>query len=369
MTWSHEVTLQDGTATITGGAVGEPPEYTREYAQWDRIASGKRTQLETAVKTAPLMVDAAIAALGDYCRRCDQTGKDDAALANEEAWIGLAKYFCLTGADTDTYWDRVLGILSAFYKIARGMTAPANSRDAYVVHLTFFQGRNARVTAGVTLGGEERSGVSPIRATFGFQDEWGHSPCLWRLPEGPIQLNTPFIVLPPKGEESNKAHELARIIVHEGSHKWAQTKDVMYKYAGTGTKINAFYGEWAKKVGKYAFTQKMKAMTKEPRPQGTLPSDGEVLQRMMESYERQEYEETKERQQSVAVQVPGLQRDKKQRSGLGGVKPLIKMAGLPMEANGVRSGTGPVQDEQWLENADSYAWFARRMWKRARNGR
>jgi hypothetical protein len=195
MTRNHEVTLRDGTATITGAFPGEPFDYLREYERWDKIPLAKRTMLETAVKTAPLMVGAAIDALEDYCDRCDQRGTDDVAVANEEAWIGLAKYFCLTGADTATYWEE-----------------------------------------------EKYSGVSPIRATFGFQDEWGHSP----------------------------------------------------------------YKEWKNRIGNHLFNQTKQKLT----------------------------------------------------------------LGMPKEgANGVRSGTGPVQDEQWLENADSYAWFARRMWKRARNGR
>jgi hypothetical protein len=364
MPWSHDVTLQDGTATITGGGAGEPPA----YYSWERLGAQKQQLLESAVKTAPLMVDAAIDALSDYCRRCDVGGKDDAAVAHEEAWIGLAKYFCLTGVDADTYWERVAGVRTVFYKIASGMAAPANSKDAYVVALSLFGASNASTVAGVTLGTEERSGVSPIRATFGFQDEWGHSPCLWRTPEGPIKVNTKFLDLPPK--EGMKDDELARIVVHEGSHKWAQTKDVMYKYSGTGPKINKFYREWEQKVGTHAFKQKVQEMMKEPRPRSTLPSNTEVIQRMMGSVYTKDWEAMKALEKSVAVAVPVPGRDAtKTRVGPGGAKELVKMAGLPMEANGVRAGTGPVQDEQWLENADSYAWFARRMWKRAGNGR
>ena len=85
MTWNHEVTLQDGTATITGGGTGEPPA----YYSWAKVGPQKQQLLETAVKMAPLMVDAAIDALLDYARRCDVEGKSDSDVANEEAWVGL----------------------------------------------------------------------------------------------------------------------------------------------------------------------------------------------------------------------------------------------------------------------------------------
>jgi hypothetical protein len=42
-----------------------------------------------------------------------------------------------------------------------------------------------------------------------------------------------------------------------------------------------------------------------------------------------------------------------------GQKPLVSL-----NVHGV-AGKTPIDTVRWLENADSYAWFARRMWKLA----
>jgi len=366
MAWSHDVGLRDGTATITGGEAGAEPEYVR----WERIPINKRTLLETAVRVAPDMVEAAIDALTDYCNRCDVKGASDVDAMREEAWIGLAKYFCLTDTSSASYWERVAQIRGIFYKIALGMSTSTGSKDAYVVDLSNFGQSNSGAEGGVSFKGAGNAGVSPIRAAFGFQDEWGHSPCLWRFMEGPIKLNTKFIALPPKGQETAKAHELARIIVHEGSHKWAQTKDILYKVSSHGSAINEFYRAREKPLGTFAFKmkrQEMEKAVKEPRPQNSLPSDADVLQEMMGSYFREKWDEIKVQEASVAVAMPDRN---KVRGVLGTPKKLVKMAGTsPMAWDLTPKGTDPIADERWLENADSYAWFARRMWKRAMTNR
>jgi hypothetical protein len=315
-------------------------------------------------------VEAALEALPDYCRRCDVNGKSDEEIREEEAWIGLAKYFCLADPSAPEYWERVAGIRGIFYKISLGMMAVPNSADAYVVELSDFGDAKAKVQGGVPFSETKSAGVSPIRAAFGFQDEWGHSPCLWRRMEGPIRINTRFLPLPPAGKEKSKAHEVARIIVHEGSHKWAQTKDIMYKASTIGTDINTWYEARDKEAKSFKFEQlkkKMTAQIQEPRPQSSLPSDSQVLQEMMGSYMRERWAQRQE--QEAAIAVPMGKRDKV-RGTLGNEKKLVKMAGeRAMAFDLAPVGTEPIADERWLENADSYAWFARRMWKRATKNR
>ena len=90
------------------------------------------------------------------------------------------------------------------------------------------------------------------------------------------------------------------------------------------------------------------------QPRHYLPSD-DVFDKMARRWSERANFIAAKRQ----VEVPG--RDKV-RKLTNQPKPLIQMAGEKAMNTGLA-----IDDEQWLENADSYAWFARRMWKKNRN--
>jgi hypothetical protein len=92
------------------------------------------------------------------------------------------------------------------------------------------------------------------------------------------------------------ADGIARTIVHEASHKWAFTKDVLYK--------------------KDSF----------------LKSD--------DMLDQQELKKS-------SIEIPG--REKVFRPMMGREKGQQQL----------------ISPERWLENADSYAWLTRRLWKKA----
>src|SRR5205085_3912637 len=69
--------------------------------------------------------------------------------------------------------------------------------------------------------------VSAIRESFGFNDEWGHVPYSGYSQYHHIQLNYSGYVA-GLGVTSD---QIARTVVHEASHRWAGTKDVLYKHA------------------------------------------------------------------------------------------------------------------------------------------
>jgi len=131
---------------------------------------------------------------------------------------------------------------------------------------------------------------SPIRRFFGFQHEWNHRP--WRMAIGNIELHYGFLL----GNATPDV--IARCIVHEATHKFAQTKDILYKHQ--------------------SFAQ--------------LDLDADTKAALVTS-----------------VNIPGRE------------KPLVQMSGYDKDAG----NNTLASDERMLENADSYAWMARRIWKHA----
>jgi hypothetical protein len=107
------------------------------------------------------------------------------------------------------------------------------------------------------------------------------------LRQGDIEINAEWV------REALETSFVARTIVHEASHKWAFTKDILYKH-------NRSTDASVKRV--------------------TFPERGDK-------------------------------------------KVLLLMAGLVEEVEQTETGQRVVA-ERLLENADSYAWFARRMSKR-----
>jgi len=133
-------------------------------------------------------------------------------------------------------------------------------------------------------------------------DANGHVP--WpSVPTGQIHLNLGWV-----DENKTTSEVLARTIVHEASHRWAYTTDVCYKSAS----IAKIAAELDRKNGT--------TMAKELIDMGLQPSHA----------------------------IPGR------------AKALLPMTSWKhFEENKTLSA------QDWLQNADSYAWAARRFWKRA----
>jgi hypothetical protein len=105
---------------------------------------------------------------------------------------------------------------------------------------------------------------------------------------GRIEISFDYVI-----ESIMSYTDIARTIVHEASHKWAFTKDVLYKHQ-TFVKTNCA-GE----------------------------------------------------QEQEKIRIPGREKE------------LMPMTGFEGKTDNL------ITAERWLENADSYAWFARRMFKRS----
>ena len=265
------------------------PSATLCDTSWQDLRdSGIVPTLERGISLAPVMVREAVRHLLDHCAAWEAPSrswgsfqkwqsKDQQDPDHSEVGLALMKYFSLEYTMSD-YWRFVRGILKVYTSILAGLTAP------YELVVGVFDGRGM-----VKFHGNKvQKDVSAIRQIHGFVDEWGHSRWEGFDRAGRIQLNLEYI-----GKNRNSPDHLARTIVHEASHKWAGTRDLLYKddtFAKTGF-------------------------------------------------------ENEPEQDKVAI--PG--RD----------KPLLPMAGFVGKTNRL------IQAEQLLENADSYAWTARRLWKRS----
>ncbi len=103
--------------------------------------------------------------------------------------------------------------------------------------------------------GETKAGTrpSPIRATFGYADEHGH--VAWRDLGGPILLSTSWLKRPEESANYSKAEEIARTLVHEASHRFAGTRDILYKADSLGVELNAMDQAFAQRVKQPGETQ------------------------------------------------------------------------------------------------------------------
>ena len=241
-------------------------------------------KLRLAITYASQMVDKAYLKLRELSQNKLQNADE------LEVQYALAKYFSIHPSD-DMYTSYVQGILNVYRKIKVGMML---GYDIVVFDPT---DRNAfrtgalgyvRPTRTVIQGGLQTSSESPIRKLVGIPDEWNHRE--WTgYAVGRIHLSL-GILLPGLPE----AYDVARTIVHEASHKFAGTNDILYKHQSFGKS-----------------------------PQMDLEKEGYV-------------------QATMAI----------------GGKVITPMAG---------AATGEIiSPHLYIENADSYAWTARRLWKRFR---
>jgi hypothetical protein len=212
-----------------------------------------------------------------------------------EVHDALAKYFQLSLGEV-RFARCVTGIRRVYEKIKAGLSAryeivifhPTSKKFGGALNKTAGYVAPKRVTPDVRAAG-------PIRRLFGFPTEWNHEP--WEGHDvqdmGRIHLSLAYV----NGDLRSSDQHIARTIIHEASHKFARTTDVIYK------------SETFRKMGL---------------------SDEQLTELQWNAPEAA-------------------------RLGADRPKPLYQMAGQKLE-----------DPERLLENADSYAWTARRLWKRFR---
>jgi hypothetical protein len=222
----------------------------------------------------------------------------------------LVKYFNLRSSETN-YWKYVQGILQTFLKIKIGLSS------AYTVSVrTLDEGERGRILRSIpTL--QPGASASPIRQAFGFLHEWDHQDWVSYRHIGNIELSPQWVC-------SGKPDEVARTIVHEASHKFAYTNDVLYKHETFAKRKNWELDDVAQKAAA-ELAQKAAA---------------ELAQKAAAELAR-----------ATISDIPGR------------TKALVPMMGFEGGHPGFEEPQ-VIVPERWLENADSYAWFARRMYKR-----
>lgn len=291
-------------------------ELAKVYNSWSALPARNQKRLTGAIQIAPMMVREAIKGLiwlktqrkmaNALGRRGEvRGGPGGAVLANlpanfEYGEVGLAllKYFNLREAN-EKYWQYVDGIKKVFLQILHGL------ESSYVLELGVFS-CNGRVAG----QGFRTSPVSKIRSTFGFTGEWSPDSDLHVDYNGheffrDIEISYDYLN-GYDGPDDLAGERVARTIVHEASHKFANTKDVLYKHKSWGK--NPSCAEY--RLAEIA-----------------IPGREKPLQPIM-NYQS-------------AIQEP--RRQEPQRV----------------------LGDDLIPPEKWLENADSYAWCARRIWKAA----
>ena len=211
----------------------------------------------------------------------------------KDVMVTLAKYFSLSPGNLQ-YRRYLGGMISVFEQIKLGLLAPF---DLVVFHPDSVEkpGIQGYVTAKGTVVNQP---ASPIRKTFGFVDEDNHLPWKGHSRTGRMHLSIDCI---NSKHAEHGAAELARNIVHEASHRFARTTDVLYVFES-----------WAEQFHEGRLDQET---FEEVQPTMKLP------------------------------QVTG--------------KTITPLAGFDKSGN-------DISDVRWLENADSYAYSAKRLLKKYR---
>ncbi|MGE0120516.1 MAG: hypothetical protein AB7S71_24210 [Dongiaceae bacterium] len=274
------------------------------FGSWNAFPFTVKNKLRQAIELAPLMVREALNALRQHLVYDEPTRSFDNWMASQklapdpgqtETGLALTKYFNLyfpgaggpsagAAASSSAYWKYVRGIVTVYERIRDGM---AGNFEVVVEYLPTSAGQ-------VSNAGGKPGPVSPIRAIFGFADEYGHVE--WTTNTGDphrIKIGSRYLC-----DSQTRAEDLARTIVHEASHKFARTKDILYKSSSFAKDLDAFVEA----------PDAQQAVSRAARPD----------------------------------------------------KPLQPLTGFAD-----RAAKTIIADERYLENADSYAWTARRLWKRA----
>ncbi|HJQ60626.1 MAG TPA: hypothetical protein VJ890_27220 [Vineibacter sp.] len=199
------------------------------------------------------------------------------------------------------YWSDVDSICRNYSKINSGL-----AENYEIVVFLMLEGN----PSGAGLRIDSRSGFVSPQWRGGVQPaglDASHIP--WEKVEdmGRIHININYLVRDTVGSD-----DLARVIVHEASHKFARTNDVLYKHE---TPFNLY---------------------KDGQQSAANPP-------------------TKADLHFNVLVDPDLARGAKLAQTLGG-RSIAPFSGLDRN-------NAPIAASRWILNADSYAWAARRMWK------
>lgn len=294
---------------------------------WAKVPVKYRMQISNGIGLARAMTACALKGL-DMWSACLR-GDGDLALA-AEVDDALHKYFRISRQDLDKRVDGSVarGIRRVLQQVHDGL----EDREQCAIQLWSFV--KPRVWAGVMEVGGTKAGTqpSPIRATFGYADEHGHVE--WRDMGGPILLSTAWLKRPEESAHYTKAEEIARTLVHEASHRFAGTRDILYKAESLGEELKAMDKVFSDRVKQPGETQ------------AEFVNDRILNKQLLQQASAGA---------STTTRAPRP----------GGVEKL-RAVGIPKDLVSMapKVGKPPIDDVRWLENADSYAFFARRVWKR-----
>jgi hypothetical protein len=227
----------------------------------------------------------------------------------EDTIRALAKYFAMQPKDPD-YLSNLDKIIEVYEKVAAGLSGS--------FEIVVFRPVARKDSAGASKPTTARGFVNtqkPVdeqflemkRELISMGDSGPHKP-FGKLGAGKIHLSLSLFV---DGGHENGAEAIARTLVHEASHKFASTKDHLYKH-------QSFIG---------------------------LLEDEKVAE---------------------GFEAFGLKPSDVTKGGhtykFG--KPVARGPVMPM--HGFKGETLVSSANKFIENADSYAWAARRIWKRYR---
>lgn len=326
---SREWTFRVGNATVMPEKNNPIP---REWMD--------QNKLYAAIDIAREMVSAAREQLGLLCSDLDPQGanwagkpfkwKQTGGTGMVHAWHKderrqdtirtLAKYFSLEPSSPD-YVNCIDMVVEVYDKIAAGL---ANNLEIVVfnpVARKDWAGNDKPVTA---LGfvpmqkpekkDDYKNFLDMKRELVAVDPNASHA--YWgKLGSGKIHVSLSLFI---NGGHENGPDAIARTLVHEASHKFAQTKDHLYKHQSP---LIAEGGDSVTADGNKLIGVRPSSVAK----RGTTYQDGKPV--------------------AHGPVLPMVGEVKKP-----GAKDMVKVTGF----------------HQFIENADSYAWAARRIWKRYR---
>jgi hypothetical protein len=291
-----------------------------------------RHRLQSAIVMAPEMVAAALEQLGLFrralaandatklypWRQTSGPGQVTLEIRKErgrEAVRALAKYFAMQPADPD-YKNNLDKVIKVYEKVHAGLTGmfeivvfhPVPRKDWNDVP----KPERARgfVNTQKPIEKSKQEFLEMKKELIKLGDNGPHKP-FGPFGAGKIHLSLSLFV---DGGHENGAEAIARTLVHEASHKFAGTKDHLYKH-------QSFIG--------------------------TLDDD-----KLAEAFEVFDLEPS-------TVEKYGYTYKFGKAVGRGPVMPMYGFD--PKDKSELISTT-----DKFIENADSYAWAARRIWKRYR---
>ena len=297
----------------------DSPIADKDYKEgWDAIPTKQRSELKNGILLSKIMVRCALSGMQTWNKCLKAEGSAEEMKLACEVHDGLSKYFHLKHQPLDKRVSGAVarGITRVFLNIEEGLATETE------ISLKSFPGKYWGGVSPVSDAKNPGTKASPIREIFGFADEYGHVD--WKGLGGPVMFSTAWLKRPPASDKVSKTEEIARTLVHEASHRFAHTKDILYKDSSAGSSIKV--------------------------------EDNELSMMDIDDGWRMARKDMMARAGALSMEGRTAMPSKPKIFLTGGPKPLMSI--------NPKSEMPAIAAEQWLENADSYAYFARRVWKR-----